>query len=164
MNAMIQELIDALRNELQEYGEMLALLENQQEQVLARQAQTVLDNVTLVNRQAGVLHRVRSAREESQREVARSFGLEETSALYTIAHALPQEFQPLVLALVKENNQLLGRVQTCARQNHLLLSRCVELMQRTIQSLAPGNATTVYGGNGSMRMTTTGSALYEAVG
>ena len=40
-------------------------------------------------------------------------------------------------ALVRENNELLVRVQQRARQNHLLLSHCVELMQQLINSIFP---------------------------
>ena len=39
-----------------------------------------------------------------------------------------------VQALVEENNELLIRVQQRARQNHLLLSHAVELMQHLINS------------------------------
>ena len=68
-------------------------------------------------------------------------------------------------ALVDENNELLVRVQQRARQNHLLLSRSVELMQGLLNSLLPGRETRVYNGQGGMD---THSApprlLYEAVG
>lgn len=164
MIGSIQELIEALRTELKEYGEMLALLDEQQEHVLARSAEGVLDSVARVNVQAGVLQQVRAAREHSQRHVARGAGLGDDSPLFVIAQALPTQYRPLLQALVGENNQLLGRVQARARQNHLLLSRCVELMQRFIQSLAPGNATTVYAGNGAVHATSAGYSLYEAVG
>ncbi len=42
-------------------------------------------------------------------------------------------------ALVQENNELLVRVQQRARQNHLLLLRSLELMQKLINSLFPGS-------------------------
>lgn len=158
------ELIEALRNELKEYGEMLALLDEQQEHVLARSADAVLDSVARVNAQAVVLQQVRAAREHLQRELARSVAIDEESPLFVIAQTLPEDYRPLLQALVNENNQLLGRVQSRAKQNHLLLSRCVDLMQRFIQSLTPGNSTTVYGGNGAVHATSAGYALYEAVG
>ena len=42
---------------------------------------------------------------------------------------LPEAYRPLIESLVDENNSLLQRVQQRARQNHLVLSRSVELMQ-----------------------------------
>ena len=55
---------------------------------------------------------------------------------------LPAAYRPLVTALVQENNHLLARVRSRARQNHLLLSRAVEMMSRFINSVcAVGPAT-----------------------
>ena len=164
MTDLLNELIDALRNELEEYGEMLALLDEQQEQVLSRQTEGLLETVARINTQAGVLHRVRSEREEIQRTVARAAGQADQSSFFALAQALPADYRPLLQALIKENNQLLARVQQRARQNHLLLSRSVELMQRLIQSLAPGNTTTVYGGDGAVHSSGAGYTIYEAVG
>ncbi len=50
---------------------------------------------------------------------------------------LPADYRPLVQALVDENNELLVRVRQRARQNHLLLSRSVELMQGLLNTLLP---------------------------
>ena len=53
-------------------------------------------------------------------------------------------------ALVEENNELLERVQRRARQNHLLLSRAVDLMQRFLSSFFPVQGATTYGGGGHL--------------
>ena len=47
---------------------------------------------------------------------------------------MPEAYRPLVSALVEENNQLLARVRQRARQNHILLSRSLELMEKFINS------------------------------
>ena len=64
-----------------------------------------------------------------------------------------------------ENNELLVRVQQRARQNHLLLSRSLELMQGLLNSLFPASETRVYNGQGGMQ-THAGvpRTLYEGVG
>ncbi len=164
MSQPLNQLIETLRDELKEYGEMLALLDEQQEQVFARRSDGVLESVSRINAQASVLRLSRLAREAAQRVLARETGQPEDAGLFVLAQLLPQDYRPLLLALVHENNQLLARVQQRARQNHLLLSRSVELMQRFIQSLAPGQNTTVYGGTGAVYATTGGHMLYEAVG
>ena len=78
---------------------------------------------------------------------------------------LPAECRPLVVALVEENNELLVRVRQRVRQNHLLLSRSIELMQGLINSLFPSREPRVYNGRGT---TKTRRAMqrwtYEAVG
>ena len=68
-------------------------------------------------------------------------------------------------ALVRENNELLVRVQQRVRQNHLLLSHCVELMQQLINSIFPGVAPTTYDGSGHIPAAQVPpSPLYQAVG
>ena len=78
---------------------------------------------------------------------------------------LPDDYRPLVRALVEENNELLMRVQQRARQNHVLLSRSVDLMQRFIATLIPSEKLTRYNEAGTV--STPGlphRTMYEAVG
>jgi len=78
---------------------------------------------------------------------------------------LPSDYRPLVDALVHENNALLIRVQQRARQNHLLLSHCVDLMQQLINSIFPGASPTTYDGNGHVPVSVVApQPLYQAVG
>jgi flagellar biosynthesis/type III secretory pathway chaperone len=107
---------------------------------------------------------MRVRREAAQRGLARTAGQAESSGLFVLAQVLPTDYRPLLLALVNENNQLLGRVRQRARQNHVLLSRSLELMQQFIQSLAPSQSPTVYHGDGAVHASSTGHVLYEAVG
>jgi len=66
---------------------------------------------------------------------------------------------------VNENNELLIRVQQRARQNHLLLSHCVELMQQLINSIFPGVSPTTYNGSGHVSAAIIHpQPLYQAVG
>ena len=53
----IEPLISALRQELEHYGEMLALLDRQQEQVKARSAAEIFESISLIQAQAGAIHR-----------------------------------------------------------------------------------------------------------
>jgi flagellar biosynthesis/type III secretory pathway chaperone len=70
-----------------------------------------------------------------------------------------------VEALVRENNELLIRVQQRARQNHLLLSRSLELMQQFIHALVPASLPTTYDGAGQVSSAhRPNQPLYEAVG
>jgi flagellar biosynthesis/type III secretory pathway chaperone len=65
---------------------------------------------------------------------------------------------------VQENNELLVRVQQRARQNHLLLSRAVDLMQRFINTLTPTPPPTTYNDIGRMAGDGIHSSLFQAVG
>lgn len=164
MKELLSNLIEALREELKQYGEMLALLDHQQQLVMRRQVAVLPENVNSVNAQAGVIAAARQEREQRQLHLARSLGLAENS-LAMLLPRLPQDYRPLVGALVEENNSLLVRVQQRARQNHLLLSHAVDLMSQLIQSIFPGAAPTTYDGKGhSSGSVVAHESIYQAVG
>ena len=165
MNALLPNLIEALRNELQQYGEMLARLDHQQNVVMRRQTEDLLPSVAAINTQAGTIAAARTEREQRQRQVALQLNLPETAAISAIVPLLPADYRPLVQALAQENNELLVRVQQRARQNHLLLSHAVELMQRLINAIFPGTSPTTYDGAGQLPgIALPQHSLLEAVG
>jgi len=164
MNELLQNLIEALREELKEYGEMLALLDQQQQMVTHRQTQDLLQCAGAINVQAEAIAAARHEREQRQREVARELKLADDASFTDVMPKLPMAFQPLVKALVQENNQLLSRIQQRARQNHLLLTRITELMQRFLGSLFPGNPAT-YDNAGQLLATALPQhSVYDAIG
>jgi flagellar biosynthesis/type III secretory pathway chaperone len=149
MTESLHVLIEALREELQQYGELLALLDLEQTRVLERATEDLLQTVAAVYSQGAVVQAARQQREARRRAVARSLGLGEEAGFTDLIPHLPEDYQPLVKALVQENNELLARVQRRARQNHLLLSRSLELMQRFIGTLSPAAPSTTYDGHGT---------------
>ena len=64
MKEQIQPLIDALREELQQYGEMLALLDRQQEYLISRAASEVFQSISMIKAQGGAILQARVRREE----------------------------------------------------------------------------------------------------
>jgi flagellar biosynthesis/type III secretory pathway chaperone len=161
----LEQLVHALREELQQYGEMLARLDEQQELVMRREAATVLQLVPLVQEQTGVLASAREARVGAMNQLCVALELPVDSLFQRILPLCPENYRLLLDALVQENNSLLQRVQQRARQNHMLLSRTVESMQRVINSLGHHQPTSVYTGSGNMFTPSPMTpALYEAVG
>lgn len=165
MNELLSNLIEALREELKQYGEMLALLDHQQQLVMQRLVAELPDNVSCVNAQAGVIAAARQEREQRQRHIARLLEQPESSGFGILIPLLPSDYRPLLEALVRENNELLSRVQQKARQNHLLLSHCVELMQQLINSIFPNVTPMTYDGSGHIPVAAVPpQPLYQAVG
>jgi hypothetical protein len=148
MNEQLHNLIEALREELKQYGEMLALLDQQQELVVLRQGPVLLQSVPNVDAQAEAIRVVREEREQRRRHLARTLKLGEAAGFEELTAHLPLDYQPLIQALVHENNELLIRVQTRVRQNHLLLDHPVELMLKSINALVPGSQAATYAGAG----------------
>jgi len=161
----IQPLITALREELQQYGEMLALLDRQQEQVKARSAGEIFQSISLIQAQAAAIQGARQHREKCRGNAALACGRPETAPFPDLIPLLPPDYRPLLQALVDENNHLLGRVRQRARQNHILLRRSVELMQELLRTLFPARQTSVYNGQGRKNgHLVDARPLYNAVG
>jgi flagellar biosynthesis/type III secretory pathway chaperone len=160
----LQNLIAALREELHEYGEMLARLDEQQELVMKREADGILQSVSTIQDQSVVIQRTRELREVRQNELAQKLGLESKSEFSKIVPRLPEDYRPLVDALVQENNALLTQIQHRARQNHLLLRQSLDLMQRFLSTLFPSHEPRVYNGGGQMFQNAPAVSVYEAVG
>lgn len=165
MTEPLKLLITALREELKQYGEMIALLEQQQEYMMARATEDLYQSVAVIQAQANAIQSARRVREGHQKSLARLLDLADTATFQELLPLLPADYRPLVQALAQENNQLLTRVQHRARQNHLLLSRSCELMQSFLGSLFPGRESNTYTERGNrfqrgLPVTT----IYEAVG
>src|ERR1035441_1358869 len=107
MNELLHNFVESLREELKQYGELLALLELQQTQVVRRLADELLATVSAVNAQGDAIQVARREREQRQREVARSFQLADEARIADLIAAMPEVCRPLVSALVGEKNQLL---------------------------------------------------------
>ena len=156
--------IAALRHELHEYGAMLALLDAQQQAVIGRAGDEVLQSVTRINEQTQMVERARGARESCRRELAVLICKPEGTTFTQMIPLLPEKFRGAVQALIRENNDLLTRVRQRARQNHLLISRSLELMQRVLTAFTPATSPAVYTESGKTLEARPSAPLYDAVG
>jgi hypothetical protein len=164
MNDELQKLIESLREELRQYGQMLILLEDQQDRIIQRHNDELLDATAAVNQQGVSIQTVRHQREEAQRELAEMLRMGRNAPLTHLTPLVPADYRPLLNALMQENNHLLQRIQRRAQQNHVLLRRSLELLDQFINSFCPAK-TPVYDGAGSLQAGgETGASLYEAVG
>ena len=134
MTVVLQKLIESLRNELEQYGEMLALLEQQQE-AAGLGTEDVMHSIATINAQGATIQTARQQRQQRQRELAEKLGQPADSSFAHLIPLLPQNYQPLFAALVQENNELLVRVRERAQQNQAWLRRSLDFMQRFITTL-----------------------------
>jgi flagellar biosynthesis/type III secretory pathway chaperone len=124
-----------------------------------------MDSVSQIEFQGQAIQEARRNREVCRLRVVKLLGLPDETSFAVIIPHLPRDYRPLVNALVEENNALIMRVQQRSRQNHILLSRTMELMQRLLGSLFPSTGTTTYSGKGAVFSAALAPrALYEAVG
>ncbi len=138
----LENLIEALRNELQQYGEMLALLDQQQEMVLQQRTDDVLHSISAIDSQSAAIQAARANRQLAQRGMAERLGQLHEMTFASLIPMMPEPYRPLVTALVQENNELLLRVRQRDQQSHVLLRQSLEMLQRFITTL-PSHETTV---------------------
>src|SRR5581483_8344506 len=104
MITSIHELVSALREELQSYGEMLALLERQKSHILTRATAEVFQSISVIKAQSEAIQSARTNRERCRRTTAEEAAQPAEASFAELIPRLPEEYQPLLQALVDENN------------------------------------------------------------
>ena len=166
MTEELNNLITALRDELTQYGEVLALMQEQQQFIIKRSANELLSNLNEVNEQMEKVAAARNHRDACRQALFPTLGATEETTFRQMTGMLPTEVQPLLKAMVEEINQLLKRIQKWLRQNHMLLSRSLDLMKQIMKGMFPSSSATAgtYGRGGQVSpVTPPPSTLYEGI-
>lgn len=150
MKETMDNLVQSLREELIQYGEMLTLLEDQQELIVNRSADGLIQNLTAIHSQMAEIAKVRDKRDEQRFELANSLEKDGDILFKELIPCMPSDYQTLTMALLDEVNGLLQKANQRMRQNHLLLSRSLDFMQQLIQSLFPTQAGQTYDQSGQI--------------
>lgn len=164
MNLTIfDEMTRALRAELQEYGGLLGLLEDQQNSILRGEPEVFLELGGAVHDQVTLLGAHRSCREKIVQSFARDCHQPEKSTVAELLKFMPQPVAGMIKALIEEINALISRTQRRLRQNHLLLARCVSSAQQTVAKASGGELVSTYGRAGSVKHVITADPTRLAV-
>jgi len=126
----------------------MALLESQQQMVLARNADGMHSIAIEIDHQAVVLESMKTARSQAQNTLMASMGIYTEISFEELFPKLPSEYQPLIQALVEENNRSIERIDRIAKQNHSLLTRSIELINGLIKSVTPESKPDTYNQRG----------------
>src|SRR5271170_6733309 len=102
----LQHLIEALREELKQYGEMLALLDRQHQFIMVRAAEDVFQTVSPIQAQGSAIQGARAHREKCARDLALVLEQPDAAAFAVLIPLVPPDYRPLIKALVDENNEL----------------------------------------------------------
>lgn len=162
MSTSWEFITESLRNELQEYGALLGLFEEQQTNLLRRDPDAVLALVSTIEDQARATQSCRDRREESVRAFALEHGRPGETSLRQLLGFFPSDVQPLIKALTDEINHLIHRIRRDARQNQVLLSRTIELHEDTLRTLRPGSLTKTYSRRGEVSLSA--KSAWQAAG
>ncbi|MBE2212822.1 MAG: flagellar protein FlgN [Opitutaceae bacterium] len=161
-----EPLVEILRNELQEYGGLFNLLGQQQDRIIERKPDAVLSINDEIELQTRTVADLRGRREAFVDDLLARVGQPVPGSLRKLIEHLPDFVQPLVEALMTDINHMVRRNRHKARQNHLLLSRAVQLTEETLRVLQPENFTRTYGRTGRATLPTRAAAVsrYNALG
>ncbi len=167
MNNAWESIAHCLREELEEYGGLLGLFEEQQNALFRRDANGVLATVGAIESQARCATVKRQRREQLVSDFARSHSRDPDTQLRTLLPYFPESVRPMMEALIDEVNRLIHRTRKHARQNADLLQRTIEMHQEALRSLRPDLFTKTYSQRGQVSVATTTSTprvSLEAVG
>lgn len=159
-----QLIADSLREELAEYGGLLALFEQQQQALLSRDADSVLRLAGEIEDQARILTDCRLRRERASASLATALGFAPDATLRSLLPQIEPDARPLLEALINEVNHLLHRVRRASRQNHSLLSRAVEIHQETLRQLRPDAFTKTYSAGGRISVAAAATPALRVAG
>jgi hypothetical protein len=146
----IELLVERLRDELKQYGELMALLDRQQELVLQRDADGIQATGEQIDQQSFVLEELKAIRQRVQEDLAQAMGMSPSTTIEALLPHIPEAYCPLIKALVEDNNFSIQRIGRVARQNHMLLSRSIEMVGGLIRSICPDQTPNVYDGSGEV--------------
>jgi len=160
---ILDEMTRALRLEMQEYGGLLGLIEDQQDAILRGEPQQFLDLGAALNEQIALVGAHRACREKTVQAFARSSNQPENSTVSDLLAHMPLSGQGMIKALMDEINSLISRTQRRLRQNHLLLARCVTMAQQTVAMASGGEVVSTYGRGGAVNQVISGGPARLAV-
>jgi flagellar biosynthesis/type III secretory pathway chaperone len=145
-----ESITEYLRNELQEYGALLSLFDEQQANLLRRDATAVVNLASAIEDRVHSTQTSRERREQSLALFAGEHGQPASASLRQLLPHFPSEVQPLLQALMGEINHLIHRIRRGARQNQILLSRTVEAHEEALRTLRPEMYPNTYSRRGAV--------------
>jgi flagellar biosynthesis/type III secretory pathway chaperone len=148
MNNPWENLVECLRNEAAEYGQLLKLIEEQQQMIFKRDTAGVLRLTNAIQSQADILQDCRRGRDRAIAQFATEHGREPTSSLRSLLPAVAPEIRPQLEALIGEVNRLIHRVRRSMHLNRRLLGCTLEFHQELLRRLRPDAFTKTYARDG----------------
>lgn len=148
------ELAEALRGELAEYGGLLALLEEQRQAVVTRDTGILNDVNARAAQQAAEAARLSEAREGVCVRMARACGVGDKTTVRELIGYMPPNARGMFDALIKESADLTTKVTERVRRNSMLVARASEQNERLIMNARPLSTTKAYNKRGGVYIKT----------
>ena len=146
-----EELLDLLRNELQEYGGLIGLLNAQQQSILSRQSDSLLEINQSVQTQMEASQILQKRRQGYVSSLASSFGEPSDSSLSQLVDYFPEVTRPMFVSIIEEINNLISRIRSKILQNQKILQRLTEVTDQILLASDPKNQSKTYDRSGGLK-------------
>ncbi len=148
---VFEELTSILRKELEEYGALLTLLIEQQENILNRKPDALFQINEKVDVQMQTNHGLLIRRKQILSDLAVQLDRDAESTVSQLIPYFPEAVQPMFESLTQEINNLIGNARSKVKQNQILLSRLSEVTNELLEAVAPeGSITKTYDRRGDL--------------
>lgn len=136
--ALCQELVNVLRAELQEYGGLLNLLDDQQETILNRKSEELMSINKQIELQADANRLLKESRERIVVRLVSDWGSDPAKTrISQLISFFPEAMQPMVQSIADEINELIGKSRRRLEQNRLLLKRLSSITEEMLSFINP---------------------------
>jgi flagellar biosynthesis/type III secretory pathway chaperone len=145
-----EDLLGLLRDELQEYGGLVGLLSAQQQSILNRRPESLLEINQSVQTQMEASQMLQRRRQGFVSSLASSYGEPDESTLSELVPHFPDVTQPMFQSIIEEINSLISQIRRKIEQNQRLLNRLTEVTDQILGVTDPGSHSKTYDKSGDL--------------
>tara|TARA_Y100001954_G_scaffold234289_1_gene289454 strand:+ start:1514 stop:2044 length:531 start_codon:yes stop_codon:yes gene_type:complete len=145
-----EDLLGLLRDELQEYGGLMGLLNAQQQSIVNRRPESLLEINQSVQTQMEASQILQRRRQGFVSTLASSYGEPNESSLSELVHHFPDVTRPMFESIIEEINGLISRIRRKIEQNQRLLSRLTEVTDQILGVTDPAAHSKTYDKSGDL--------------
>ena len=145
-----EDLLTLLRDELQEYGGLIGLLSAQQQSILNRRPDSLMELNQSVQTQMEASQILHKRRQGFVSSLAQKFGESEGSSLSEIVDHFPDVTQPMFQSIIEEINNLITQIRKRIAQNGRLLSRLTDVTDQLLTVTDPASHSKTYSKSGDL--------------
>ena len=139
-----EDLLTLLRDELQEYGGLIGLLSAQQQSILNRRPDSLMELNQSVQTQMEASQILHKRRQGFVTSLAETFGEPKDSTLSEMVNHVHDVTLPMFLSIIEEMNSLITQVRKKIEQNQRLLMRLSEVTDQILSVTDPSTQTKTY--------------------
>lgn len=137
MITALEHVVESLRNELQQYGEMLALLEAQHGSLEAHEPSRAFNTAVALDAARVAVETARHQRQDAHRKLAWAAGRPDAPTFQALHDLAPRQYQVLVEALIQDINHAIAQVHERVVTNHSLLRRALDRTAQLLATISP---------------------------